>query len=297
MNKKIDYPTRILTNADVSKILSFELVMKAVEEAFKMYSNNKVELAPVVSLEVKNANSEVDIKSGYDRENELIGTKIASGYWHNPQVYDLPSSLATIVLQSAHKGVPLAIIEASSITNMRTGAAGAISAKYLARSNSKQVAILGTGTQARMQLLALTEIFDIEEVKVWGRYPEKASEYIEKMKLGSTATFIQSETPKKCIEGVDIIITTTGSKVPLIQKDWVQKGTHIICIGADMEGKQEIDARLFEDAKIVVDSLSQCTKRGELQHAIQQRIIVENDVYAEIGEIMHSKLLMKEHLC
>ncbi len=84
MNKKIDYTTRILTNNDVSKILSFELVINAVEEAFKLYSKNKVLLAPVVSLEVKNADGEVDIKSGYDQENELIGTKIAVGYWHNP---------------------------------------------------------------------------------------------------------------------------------------------------------------------------------------------------------------------
>lgn len=82
---------------------------------------------------------------------------------------------------------------------------------------------------------------------------------------------MQAETPKKCIEDADIIITTTGSKAPLIQKDWVQAGTHIVCIGADMEGKQEIDERLFEDSKVVVDSLAQCTKRGELQHAVQQK--------------------------
>lgn len=286
MNKKMDCTTRILTNADVSKILSFELVIKAVEEAFKFYSNNKVKLAPVVSIEVKNANGEVDIKSGYDQENELIGTKIASGYWHNPENYSLPSSLATIVLQSGQTGVPMAIIEASSITNMRTGAAGAISAKYLARSDSKKIAVLGTGTQAMMQILALAKIFNIEVVKVWGRNPEKAFKYIERMQSRSTATFTQSDTPKECINDADIIITTTGSKAPLIQKDWVQAGTHIVCIGADMEGKQEIDERLFKISKVVVDSLAQCSKRGELQHAIQKQIIVEKDIYAELGEII-----------
>ncbi|WP_044640892.1 ornithine cyclodeaminase family protein [Risungbinella massiliensis] len=296
MSKKIDCTTRILTNTDVSKILTFDLVIKAVEEAFKLYSMNKVQLAPVVSLEIKNADGEVDIKSGYDQENELIGTKIASGYWHNPKNYSLPSSLATIVLQSGQNGVPLAIIEASAITNMRTGAAGAISAKYLARSDSKKIAVLGTGTQAMMQILALEEIFDMEVVKVWGRNPERASEYINTMKLKSTATFMKSETPKSCIEDADIIITTTGSKVPLIQKDWVRAGTHIICIGADMEGKQEIDEQLFEDTKVVVDSLAQCSKRGELQHAIQKQVIVDIDVYAELGEIILGNKVGRESL-
>ncbi|MBA4495787.1 ornithine cyclodeaminase family protein [Paenactinomyces guangxiensis] len=270
-------------------MLSMESVISAVEEAYSLFSMNKVKLAPVVSIEVENHHGEMDIKSGYDQSSEIIGVKLAVGYWNNPEKYGLPSGLATIVLLDGRNGIPLAIMDGGLITDLRTGAAGAVSAKYLARTNSKKVAVLGTGTQARMQILALSCIFDIGEIRIWGRNKEKVQDYIVEMKEKVKTKLIPSDTPKECVQGADIIITTTPSKSPLIEKSWIDKGSHLICIGTDMPGKQEIDPEIFSGATIVVDSLSQCRERGEIQHALQTGLITEQDIYAEMGDIILGK--------
>ncbi|MFC4548564.1 ornithine cyclodeaminase family protein [Paenactinomyces guangxiensis] len=279
----------MLTKPEIEQLLSMESVISAVEEAYSLFSMNKVKLAPVVSIEVENHHGEMDIKSGYDQSSEIIGVKLAVGYWNNPEKYGLPSGLATIVLLDGRNGIPLAIMDGGLITDLRTGAAGAVSAKYLARTNSKKVAVLGTGTQARMQILALSCIFDIGEIRIWGRNKEKVQDYIVEMKEKVKTKLIPSDTPKECVQGADIIITTTPSKSPLIEKSWIDKGSHLICIGTDMPGKQEIDPEIFSGATIVVDSLSQCRERGEIQHALQTGLITEQDIYAEMGDIILGK--------
>src|SRR5699024_8112054 len=170
--------------------------------------------------------------------------------------------------------------------DMRTGAAGAVSAKYLARPDAKKVAILGTGMQARMQLLAMSRVFSLEKVFVWGRDAEKVKTYITDMEKKTDLTFTACSTPAEVVKIADIIVTTTTSETPLFNKDDVKSGTHIACIGADMEGKQEIDEHLFKGSKVVVDSLEQCRTLGEVQHALKQGLILDADVYGEIGDII-----------
>lgn len=279
--------TFIITREEIEAHLSMHSVIEAVEEAYKLFALKKVTLAPVLSIEVEKHNGEVDIKSGYETEEDVIGVKLASGHWDNPDKYGLPSGLATIMLMNGKNGVPLAIMDGGLITDMRTGAAGAVSAKYLARKDAKKVAILGTGMQARMQLNALANLFTLDEVFIWGRNSEKVKKYSNEMKkLIPHITFTTCDTASNCVEHADIIVTTTPSKQPLFTKQAVKPGTHIICIGTDMAGKQEIDVELFRNSKVIVDSLDQCRERGEVQHAIQQRIITEAAVHGEIGEVI-----------
>ncbi|WP_078543612.1 ornithine cyclodeaminase family protein [Litchfieldia alkalitelluris] len=276
--------TTIISKKQIEKLLTMDAVIAAVEEAYGLFSAQKVTLAPVLSIDVEKHHGELDIKAGYEQVDDIISVKLASGFWNNPENYNLPSGLATIVLVDAKNGVPLAVMDGGLITDMRTGAAGAVSAKYLARPNSKRVAIFGTGMQARMQLLALSEILDIEEVYIWGRNEAKVASYVQEMEARVKATFYQGMSAEECTVNADIIITTTPSKTPLFEAEWVQPGTHVICIGTDMPGKQEVDPKLFEKAKIVVDSFIQCQERGEIQHALTSGLISE--VYAEIGEIV-----------
>ena len=90
---------------------------------------------------------------------------------------------------------------------------------------------------------------------------------------------------QECVSRADIVITTTSSKNALIQSDWIKSGTHIACIGADMPGKQELESELFREAKVFVDSVSQCLERGEVQHAVRERIILENEL-VELGQVI-----------
>lgn len=281
--------TTIITRTEIEKYLTMEMAISAVEESYKLYSQDRVYLPPVLSIDVEKYNGEVDIKSGYEQENEIIGVKVASGYYNNIEKYNLPSGLATILLIDAKNGVPLGVMDGGLITDMRTGAAGAVSSKYLARPDSKKIAILGTGMQARMQLLAVSHVFDLDEVFIWGRNKEKVKTYVTDMKKETDLTFTPCTTPIDCVKNADIIITATANDKPLFNKEDVKSGTHIACIGTDMQGKQEVDAHLFKNNKVVVDSYAQCQEFGEIQHAVKQEVISKTDIYGEIGEIILGK--------
>lgn len=278
--------TIILTKEQIEKILVMDDVIESVEEAYKLFSEKKVILPPVLSFEIEKYHGEIDIKSGYDLVDEVVGVKIASGYANNQQNYGVSNGLATILLIDAKNGVPIAIMEGGLITDMRTGAAGAVSAKYLANPNSKKVAIVGTGIIARWELEALSRVFPLDEVFVWGRNEENITKYVKDMNDKIPLNYIACNDIQDCVSQADIVITTTSSKSALIQSDWIKQGTHIACIGADMPGKQELDPQIFKRAqKVVVDSIDQCVERGEVQHALQEGIISRNNLI-EIGQVI-----------
>lgn len=277
--------TVILTKEQIANVLIMDEVILSVEEAYKLFSEKKVMLPPVLSFDIEKFHGEIDIKSGYDLVDGIVGVKIASGYANNQQNYSIPNGLATILLFDVKNGTPIAIMEGGLITDMRTGAAGAVSAKYLANPFSKKVAIVGTGIIARWELEALSRVFQLEEVFVWGRHEANLNQYITDMKKKIPLTYTACTDLEQCVSQADIIITTTSSKQMLIQSQWVKPGTHIACIGADMPGKQEIDPALFQQAKVIVDSVDQCVERGEVQHALKSGII-SRDNLIEMGEVI-----------
>jgi len=140
--------------------------IKAVETAYKAFAEGRVQMPPVQHLHIEKYRGEVDIKTGFVEDFSLIGTKIASGYYDNPKL-GLPSGVAVIVLMDLETSLPLAVLDGTYITAVRTGAAGAVAASVLARKESKRVGMIGSGTQGRMQVLGLKELFSLEQVKVW----------------------------------------------------------------------------------------------------------------------------------
>lgn len=277
--------TLLLTKDKIADVLVMDDVILSVEEAYKAFSERKVILPPVLSFEVEKYHGEIDIKSGYDLVDEVVGVKIASGYANNQQTYGIPNGLATIILIDVKNGIPIAVMEGGLITDMRTGAAGAVSAKYLANPTSKKVAIVGTGIIARWELEALACVFQLEEAMIWGRNEEKTTQYIKEMSKKIPMKYTAFRNLHECVSGADIVITTTSSKEALIQKDWINPGTHIACIGADMPGKQELDPELFKGAKVIVDSIDQCVERGEVQHAVREGLVAKSDLI-EIGQVI-----------
>jgi alanine dehydrogenase len=255
----------------------------AVREAYIAFAMGRVQLAPVAHLDVKQYNGEVDIKPGYVEDFGIIGTKIASGYYDNHKL-GLPPGIAVIVLMDLKTSMPIAIMDGTHITAYRTGAAGAVAADVLARKNSKRVGIVGTGTQGRMQVMALRELFKIEEVRAWDIVGDAAERYAKEM---SEELGIEVNAFTEVEEAVRIIVTVTPSREALVKKDWISEGVHINAIGADGPGKQELDPQIVVMAdKVVVDSLAQCRRIGEIQHALKQSLITEDDVHAEIGHIL-----------
>lgn len=276
--------TLILNMKEVEELLSVEDTVEAVKNGYMAYNKGLVDMPPVVSLMVDKYNGEMDFKMGYSAQEDIIGIKMAGGYWDNPKNFDLPSGLAMICLFDARNGVPLCVIDGTLITGIRTAAAGTNGALCLARKNSENVAVMGTGMQAQLQVKVLAQYFPIKTVRVWGI--EDVEEYVEKMSKELPDITFLATSAKEAVEAADIVITATASHAPLVMDEWVRPGTHINAIGCDMEGKQELDAKIFKRAKIVNDSRFECKKRGDTQHPFKEGYITDDDIHAEIGEIL-----------
>jgi alanine dehydrogenase len=183
----------------------------------------------------------------------------------------------------------ICIMDGSLITGLRTGASGAVSVKALARKNARTIASIGTGNQARMQIRAINDVMKIEEIHAWSRTSNTLSKYKTDIEREFGIPVIVASSKKEAVEQADILITTTRGKGDLVEADWVKPGTHIVAIGTDQRGKQELDPELFRNAKIVVDSIAQCTEKGETWHPLNRNIIAKDDIHSEIGEILSGR--------
>ncbi|MBY8989243.1 MAG: ornithine cyclodeaminase family protein [Candidatus Lokiarchaeota archaeon] len=276
----------ILSQDDVKLCLPMNKAIQAVQEAYIAFAKGRVKMPPVMHLDVSQYNGEIDIKSGYIEDFGLIGTKIASGFYDNHKL-GLPPGIAIIILMDLKTSMPLAIMDGTYVTAYRTGAAGAVAANVLAKKDSEIIGVIGAGTQARMQIIALNEIFTLKEVKVWDINDTAKRLYSKEMSEQLNITVESVDSVKDAVVESDIVVTVTPSKKALVMKDWIKNGTHINAIGADGPGKQELDPMIIKVAdKVVVDSLEQCKIIGEIQHALKNGLIKEKDIHAEIGQIL-----------
>jgi len=286
--------TLLLSIKDVEVALSMKEVISAVEDGYIAYNAGKVQQPDIVSMEMPEHNGETDIKSCYNELNERISVKIASGFYNNGKINDLPTMIGTILLYDGTNGAPLCIMDGSLITGIRTGAAGAISSKLLARKDSKTVAVFGSGGQARMQIYAICQVMDIQEVRVYSERQSELTKYKKDIEENTKAKVILCDTPEQAMKGADIAISTTPSKKYYIDKSLVKPGIHIVAVGADMAGKNEWEPEVFKGAKIVTDNIAQCVSRGETRNAIISGAIQETDIYAEIGQLLSGEKPSRE---
>jgi alanine dehydrogenase len=223
----------------------------------------------------------------YLEKQDLAGVKIVNVHTRNQEM-GLPTIMALLVLNSPKTGAPLAIMGAAYLTSMRTGAAGAVAARNLARQNSRVVGMIGAGVQARTQLLGLTRHFRIEQVIVSDSTLERARSFADDARSFLDCDYLVTASPEEACQ-CDILVTTTPSRSPVVQDDWIQPGTHINAIGADAQGKQELGSSLTKRARVVVDDLTQAIHSGEVNVPISEGKLAPQDIYAHIGEILAGK--------
>jgi len=281
--------TLLLTDDEVKKLLSMEEVMEAVESAFREKGLGRAQMPAKIYLFYKKYNGDLRTMPSYLEELDISAVKIVNVHPDNRTKYNLPTIMAVIVLIDPKSGAPTAIMSGTTITDMRTGAAGGIAAKYLARKDSKIVGLVGAGAQARTQLMALLQIYrKLEEVRVWSRGKETKQRFVAETEpqCEHLCKIIPAETVKEAVEGANIVVTTTPSRQPLVMNDMLSSGVHFNCIGADAPGKEELDPAILKRAKIVVDDWEQASHSGEINVPLSQGIIIKEDVWAEIGEIV-----------
>ena len=277
----------VLTKEEIESVLTIEDAIDAVEDGFKAYNSGKAMIPFPVALQVPDHNGDIHIKPGYIKGYSTYTIKVASGFYDNPKL-GLPTSHGMLILFDSRTGFPLCFeVDRCYLTDLRTAAAGAVAARALAKKSIDRVAIIGTGTQARLQIQALSKVRKFKELRVWGRNPENVSKYVKDMEKLLKVRVVPAATIEDAVAGSDIVVTATMSTKPLVMASWVGPGVHITAMGSDSPEKQELDSLLLKKAdKIVVDSLKQCAKLGEVHHALEERAISERDIHAELGEVL-----------
>lgn len=270
--------TIVLTRKEVESLVTMAEAISAVEEAFRLYATSKALMPPKVYLSFEDG----DFRAMPSAMMGYAGVKWVNSHPKNPEK-GLPTVMAVYVLNDASNGFPLAIMDATFLTSLRTGACGGVAMKFLARKDSKVFGFIGCGKQAIFQFLAVKEIFEPEVVKAFD-INEKASKSFKEFceRNGVECKLVQPKDACDC----DVLITTTPSTKPVVMDDWIKDGTHINAIGADAPGKQELDIKILKRAKIVVDDLEQALHGGEVNVAYSMGVIKKEDIYATLGEIV-----------
>jgi ornithine cyclodeaminase len=276
---------KIYTLEEIKKTIEPGGLVKSQEEAFVAYSDGRVVVPPVGYLHFEDASGDCHIKYGYVKGDDYFVVKIATGFYQNPEI-GLPVGDGMMSLFSQRTGsLEALLLDEGYLTDMRTAAAGAVAAKYLAPKKIDRIGIVGTGLQARLQLEMLKNVTDCRAVVVWGRDQAKKEQYKLEM-TASGFSVVGVARIEDLVESCNLIVTTTSARKPLIHAPGIRPGTHITAVGADAPGKQELDPNIFKKAQVrVVDSLSQCVEHGDTAHAVKAGLIEERELF-ELGEVI-----------
>jgi ornithine cyclodeaminase/alanine dehydrogenase len=274
----------VLSSEEVRQLFPMDEAIAAMEKVFAASARGEAASAGYLHFDAYRQGGWWSVKPGYLADSGYVAVKLGSGYSANP-AQGLPTILATILLADASNGAPLAVMDGVHITSVRTGAAGGVAAKYLARKNSKTVGVIGAGVQGKMQVMALKGLFNIEEVRAYSRDAERLDAYAQEMTayLGASVRAVGSA--EDAVRGADILITATSATTPIVKSAWIEKGTHINAVGADGHGKRELEREVYARAKIFTESNETALKKG---------LVAKEDIFAELGEVIIARKAGRE---
>jgi alanine dehydrogenase len=280
--------TSIITKKEVENVLTPSVANEMVEKAFRAYGLGQVEMPAKSYLHFKGGDLRAMSAYLYGEGFNIAGIKSVNVHPDNGRL-KLPTVMAVVILTDPETGFPLAVMDGTYLTNIRTGASGAIAVKLLGRENSETAGFVGCGSQARALLTCTMELRKLKTIKVWERHPksESAQQFCQWARTTFQLETITSLIMEEVTTNVDILFTSTPSRYPLVYK--VSPGTHINAMGADAEGKQEISPEILKQAKLVIDDWAQASHSGEINVPIRSGLLSRDHIYAEFGEIAVNK--------
>jgi len=279
--------TLYVREEQVKELLPLSEAIEAVEAAFKDKAEGHAVMPPKLIIPLPGGDFRA--MPAYLPRQKVAGVKVVNSHPNNRE-RGLPSVIATLVMIEPETGFPIAIIEATYLTALRTAAAGALGTKTFARHNSRKLAILGAGTQGRFQLLSHKFVMsNLEQVRVWSLDEELAWQLKREFEPQLGVEIAICSSAKEAVDEADVIVTTTPSRKPLVQNEWVSDGTHITCIGADAPGKQELDPAILQRARIFLDDMAQGMESGEVNVPLHKGLLKPEQIAGELGEVLIGK--------
>jgi len=282
--------TLILGRNEMIGLLKPSEYNDCVEQAYRMHGEGRYYMDPKGHIVLDRFPGEWEAMPSYIEEPHAAACKWVSIRENNRDKYNLPTVFSILIYTHPETGFPLAIVDGSYHTVMRTGSAAAVSIKWMARKDSKKLAIIGAGHMAEGAIQTCNEIFKWSEVRVWSRGEETLDHFVKAMQPKFDHFEIKPSTDlEQTVRGADVVVTLTPARGPIVMADWISPGTHIAAVGADKKGDQELESRLLKGARIFVDDIRQCRTDGEINVPLSQGVITEADIAGEIGEVITGK--------
>jgi alanine dehydrogenase len=266
---------------DPEKDLDIGEINRAVEAAFADHGKGLVQMPP--KLYVTLPTGDFRTMPAYLPSLGIAGVKIVNVHPDNHMV-GLPTVMALTIIIDTQTGQPTALMNATRLTNMRTGAAGAVAAKYLAPKKECVLGVVGTGRQAEAQVRAIARELPLTNVRVWSRNSSHAGIFAARLNP-LDAESVTLEHACDC----DVLVTTTPSRTPIVKSEWIHSGTHINAIGADAPGKEELDPTILHRARVFVDDPAQAFHSGEINVPLSKGIYQPWMIAGTLGEVVTGK--------
>src|SRR3989304_10448803 len=275
----------ILTQKDLHGILSMREAIDALETGFIELAEGKVQMPNRQIMNNVSRDGWIGVMSAYVK-NRVISTKIVTVYPDNHKL-NLPTTMATIILNDSETGMPLAVMDAAYLTSVRTGALGGIAVRHLARKDARTVGIFGSGVQARAQLEAISEVMNIDLVYIFDLLPEASKKFAEEMSKKLSIKVVSVEKTDLAVINSDVIVTASTSRIPVFDGSVVKPGTHINAIGSHTSDRREVDTETVMKSKFVVDLKDIAIKEyGEIIIPVSEGAITSDHIYGDLGEIL-----------
>jgi alanine dehydrogenase len=274
-----------LSARDVLNLLTVDECIAAVELAFRLHGEGKTLPPSVLGVHVSNGGFHV--KAGVlPLARNYFAAKVNANFPDNPVRFALPTIQGMIILSDADNGRPLALLESGNITASRTAAATAVAAKYLARPDSRIVALCGCGAQGRAQVAAIARVFPLEAVFAYDKNHQQALDFARDLRGELGLPISVTDDFADGMRRSDVCITCTTSREPIIGESLIRPGMFIAAVGADNPHKQEIESAVMARCKVVCDVIEQCAAMGDLHHALSAATMRIEDVHAELGQVV-----------
>ena len=278
--------TLILKETEIRQILTMSDGVRLVEESFKHYAEGQTTLAPRMLMKLSGEAGNFRVMAAVVPRMGGFGLKTLTG---TPGKRAPSKTYFAMLYFDIESGALLAIIPATHITGIRTGAASGVATKYLAREKSKTLGLIGAGFQGRNQVAAIREVRPIEHVKIYDVYPEAANRLADDLAKEGLQTTVATSA-EQAVRGCDVVASATTSKEPVIRGEWLAPGSHLNSVGANAKAKREVDSEVFQRTRVVVDFKEQVLQEaGDLIEAIEAKTFSESKIYAELADIVVGK--------
>lgn len=280
---------RTLTLERIRALISMPDAIDAVEAAFVALDAGRAVLPGVINLDIPQYHGEVHVKGAYLAGTDYFTIKVASGFYDNA-AQGLPVGNGMMLVFDAHTGrLAVQLLDEGWLTELRTGAAGAVCARHLAPRGPLRLGMIGAGVQARFQLEAIRHVRSISAVTAWSRDHNRARAYAEEIHARFEVPVTVAENVETAVRSSDVIVTVTPSRAPLVRAAWLRAGQTIIAVGSDGPDKQELEAAVLARAdRVVADVLAQCARLGEVHHALDAGILSSERV-TELGAVVSGR--------